>query len=476
MRRGVPTPPASFRRRMPFYMLGLDLPPPPLFQDVMEKNIIPQARGSASGQRRRRDAGGFWPRPGVCAAGTRVTLSAAPLLRARPRRCRWRRSCSSSTGRASTTRSARRGFPPPSSLLPAHRAPRLPPNQCHCGWQPPGIVFLIAKQGRKTYEITRLPKYLILHMKRFTRVRPPAPTRAHPPFPPPSAPAPRPRRPAARRSRPVRPHFNLARSRPPRPPGARQNNFFVEKNPTIVTFPVKNLELKCAIVSGFGFGGWEGGQGGQEGSAGAPGRERASAPRAGGASPLPRRSAGSAALSRLSCWRARRCPPPQGHHPGAQGEGERGGAVQVRPRREHLPRGCAASRLLAPPPLPRCASLCPSPAPAPAPQACGAAGRRACRLPPLPCAAALSLAHTRPHARAPPGKPGAGSYRAQVLHRADGMWYDMQDLAVTEVLPQQVALAETFVQVYELKGAGVGPERDGAAGGAGGGGWSAAAP
>lgn len=28
--------------RMPFLMLGLDLPPPPLFTDVMEKNIIPQ--------------------------------------------------------------------------------------------------------------------------------------------------------------------------------------------------------------------------------------------------------------------------------------------------------------------------------------------------------------------------------------------------------------------------------------------------
>lgn len=28
--------------KMPFLMLGLDLPPPPLFQDVMEKNIIPQ--------------------------------------------------------------------------------------------------------------------------------------------------------------------------------------------------------------------------------------------------------------------------------------------------------------------------------------------------------------------------------------------------------------------------------------------------
>ena len=27
---------------MPFLMLGLDLPPPPLFKDVMEKNIIPQ--------------------------------------------------------------------------------------------------------------------------------------------------------------------------------------------------------------------------------------------------------------------------------------------------------------------------------------------------------------------------------------------------------------------------------------------------
>lgn len=28
--------------KMPFLMLGLDLPPPPLFKDIMEKNIIPQ--------------------------------------------------------------------------------------------------------------------------------------------------------------------------------------------------------------------------------------------------------------------------------------------------------------------------------------------------------------------------------------------------------------------------------------------------
>jgi U4/U6.U5 tri-snRNP-associated protein 2 len=27
---------------VPFLMLGLDLPPPPLFKDAMEKNIIPQ--------------------------------------------------------------------------------------------------------------------------------------------------------------------------------------------------------------------------------------------------------------------------------------------------------------------------------------------------------------------------------------------------------------------------------------------------
>lgn len=30
--------------RMPFLMLGLDLPPPPLFRDVMEKNITPQVK------------------------------------------------------------------------------------------------------------------------------------------------------------------------------------------------------------------------------------------------------------------------------------------------------------------------------------------------------------------------------------------------------------------------------------------------
>ncbi|MFS7933972.1 putative ubiquitinyl hydrolase 1 [Helianthus anomalus] len=80
--------------RMLFLMLGLDLPPPPLFKDVMEKNIIPQC-------------------------------------------------------------------------------------------------VLVMR-----YRVTRLPQYLILHMRRFTK-----------------------------------------------------NNFFVEKNPTVVNFPVKNLELKDYIPS-----------------------------------------------------------------------------------------------------------------------------------------------------------------------------------------------------------------------------------
>ncbi|KAL6507234.1 hypothetical protein OROGR_023429 [Orobanche gracilis] len=48
--------------------------------------------------------------------------------------------------------------------------------------------------ARMRYHVTKLPRYLIVHMRRFTR-----------------------------------------------------NNFFVEKNPTLVNFPVKNLELKDFI-------------------------------------------------------------------------------------------------------------------------------------------------------------------------------------------------------------------------------------
>ncbi|CAM6089813.1 unnamed protein product [Calypogeia fissa] len=99
--------------QMPFLMLGLDLPPPPLFKDVMEKNIIPQV-----------------PLFNILKKfdGETVTEVVRPQL------------------------------------------------------------------ARMRYHVRRLPKYLILHMLRFTK-----------------------------------------------------NNFFIEKNPTLVNFPVKNLELKDYI-------------------------------------------------------------------------------------------------------------------------------------------------------------------------------------------------------------------------------------
>ncbi len=50
------------------------------------------------------------------------------------------------------------------------------------------------KAGRRRYRLTRLPRYLVMCMKRFTK-----------------------------------------------------NNFFLEKNPTIVNFPVKNLELRDVV-------------------------------------------------------------------------------------------------------------------------------------------------------------------------------------------------------------------------------------
>ena len=56
------------------------------------------------------------------------------------------------------------------------------------------------------------------------------------------------------------------------------------------------------------------------------------------------------------------------------------------------------------------------------------------------------------------GKPESGAYRAAVWHKADGNWYDTEDLTVNEVLPQQVVLTETYLQIYELdKDAAPGP-------------------
>ncbi|KAG8387674.1 hypothetical protein BUALT_Bualt02G0045900 [Buddleja alternifolia] len=98
---------------VPFLMLGLDLPPPPLFEDIMENNMIPQV----------------------------------PLLNILQK----------FNGETVT------------EVVDPHFA-------------------------RMRYHVTRLPQYLILHMRRFS-----------------------------------------------------SNNFFVEKHPTLVNFPVRNLELRDYI-------------------------------------------------------------------------------------------------------------------------------------------------------------------------------------------------------------------------------------
>lgn len=57
-----------------------------------------------------------------------------------------------------------------------------------------GITNTDSADGRRRFKITKFPKYLILHMKRFVK-----------------------------------------------------NNFFLEKNPIIVTFPLNNLELQTNL-------------------------------------------------------------------------------------------------------------------------------------------------------------------------------------------------------------------------------------
>ncbi|KAJ8567757.1 hypothetical protein K7X08_019965 [Anisodus acutangulus] len=169
---------------MPFLMLGLDLPPPPLFTDVMEKNIIPQV-----------------PLFNILKKfdGETVTEIVRPRI------------------------------------------------------------------ARMRYRVTKLPQYLILHMRRFTK-----------------------------------------------------NNFFMEKNPTLVNFPVKNLELKDYI-------------------------------------PLPTPKENEKLRSKYD--------------------------------------------LIA------------------------------------------NIVHD--------GKPGEGSYRVFVQRKSEELWYEMQDLHVSETLPQMVALSETYMQIYE---------------------------
>ncbi|KAJ0046694.1 hypothetical protein Pint_05351 [Pistacia integerrima] len=47
------------------------------------------------------------------------------------------------------------------------------------------------------------------------------------------------------------------------------------------------------------------------------------------------------------------------------------------------------------------------------------------------------------------GKPEEGFYRVFVQRKSEELWYEMQDLHVSETLPQMVALSEAYMQIYE---------------------------
>lgn len=49
------------------------------------------------------------------------------------------------------------------------------------------------------------------------------------------------------------------------------------------------------------------------------------------------------------------------------------------------------------------------------------------------------------------GEPGQGTYRVHILHRATGQWYELQDLHVTQILPQMITLTEAYIQVNKEK-------------------------
>jgi len=44
-----------------------------------------------------------------------------------------------------------------------------------------------------------------------------------------------------------------------------------------------------------------------------------------------------------------------------------------------------------------------------------------------------------------------GSYRCHIQHKNTGQWYEMQDLHVQEIMPQQIGLSESYVLIFERK-------------------------
>lgn len=50
------------------------------------------------------------------------------------------------------------------------------------------------------------------------------------------------------------------------------------------------------------------------------------------------------------------------------------------------------------------------------------------------------------------GEPdaGKGTYRAHILHKGTGKWFELQDLHVTDILPEIITLSESYIQVWEM--------------------------
>lgn len=42
-----------------------------------------------------------------------------------------------------------------------------------------------------------------------------------------------------------------------------------------------------------------------------------------------------------------------------------------------------------------------------------------------------------------------GTYRVHILHRGSGRWFELQDLHVTEIMPQMIPLSECYIQVWK---------------------------
>lgn len=47
------------------------------------------------------------------------------------------------------------------------------------------------------------------------------------------------------------------------------------------------------------------------------------------------------------------------------------------------------------------------------------------------------------------GKADSGNYRVQALHAPSQEWFDIQDLIVTPIIAQQVAVSESYILLYK---------------------------